>query len=127
MEKEELRTNVTQLDEAKLGVAPKALDPDDVVLGAGKLVCVVMNAPVFVTTQEQAVIAEPAVGMVWESTCPLMIGSSAALEQFLTTPMKTLPLRLSSPMTASCRRLRVRTSPARAVGQNRTRQFRLHR
>jgi len=60
MEKE-LRTNATQLDEAKLGVASKALDPVDVVLAAGKLVFVVMNAPVFVTAQEQAVIAEPAV------------------------------------------------------------------
>jgi hypothetical protein len=47
------------LKKRKFGVAPKALNPDDVVLGAGKLVCVVMNAPVFVTTQEQAVIAEP--------------------------------------------------------------------
>jgi hypothetical protein len=63
MEKEELRTNATQLDEAKLGVAPKALDPVDVVLAAGKLVFVVMNAPVFVTAQEQAVIGEPAVGI----------------------------------------------------------------
>ena len=38
MEKEELRTKATQLDEAKHGVAPKALDPVDGVLAAGKVV-----------------------------------------------------------------------------------------
>jgi hypothetical protein len=61
MEKEELRTKATQLDEAKHGVAPKALDPVEGFLPPGKLVLAVMNAPVFVTAQEQAVIAEPAV------------------------------------------------------------------
>src|SRR2546428_201402 len=63
MEKEELRTNATQLDETKLGVAPKALDPVDVILAAGELVFVVVNAPMFVTAQEQAIVAEPAVGI----------------------------------------------------------------
>jgi hypothetical protein len=57
MEKDELRTKATQLDEAKHGVAPKALDPVDGVLAAGKLVLAVMNAPVFVTAQEQAIIS----------------------------------------------------------------------
>ena len=63
MEKEELWANATQLDEAKLGVAPKAFDPVDVVLAAGKLVLVVVNASVFVTAQEQAIVAEPPVGI----------------------------------------------------------------
>ncbi len=63
MKKEEFLANTTQFKEAKLGVAPKALDPVDMVFAAGELVFVVMNAPVFVATQEQAVVAEPAVGI----------------------------------------------------------------
>jgi hypothetical protein len=63
MEKEELRANPAPLDEAKLGVAPEALDPVDGILAAGKLVFVAGNAPVFVTAQEQAIVAEPAVGL----------------------------------------------------------------
>ncbi len=52
MKEEEFPANAPQLEEAKLGVAPKALDPVDMVLAAGKFVFVVMNAPVFVATQE---------------------------------------------------------------------------
>ena len=40
VEKEELRANAAQFEEAKLGVAPKALDPVDVVLAASELVFV---------------------------------------------------------------------------------------
>ena len=124
MEKEELRTNATQLDEAKLGVAPKALDP------RGRGSCreqtfVVMNAPVFVTAQEQAVIAEPAVGIDGglgkqlslddrPQVCPGAVldhagkDFAAAFEQ--------------SDDGCLARRLRVCAGPARAVGQSRTRQ-----
>src|SRR5450759_1791083 len=63
VKKEEFRANAAQLDEAELGVAPKALDAVNVVFAAGKLVFVVMNAPVFVTAQEPAVVAEPTVGI----------------------------------------------------------------
>src|SRR5471030_563832 len=63
MEEEELGSDATQLDEAKLGVAPEALDAVDVVLATGELVFMVMNAPVFVTAQKQAVITEPSVGI----------------------------------------------------------------
>src|SRR5712692_9504044 len=63
MEEEKLWSNSAQFDEAELGVAPKALNPVDVVLAAGVLVLVVMNAPVFVTAQEQDIIAEPSVGI----------------------------------------------------------------
>ena len=63
VKKEELRAHAAQLNEAELGVAPKALDAVDVVFAAGKLVFVVMNAPVFVTAQEQAIVAEPTVGI----------------------------------------------------------------
>jgi hypothetical protein len=59
MKEEEFGTNATQLDEAKLGIAPKALDSIDVVLAAGELVFMMVNAPVLVTAQEQAVITEP--------------------------------------------------------------------
>jgi hypothetical protein len=47
---------------------------------------------------------------VLEMMCHRMIGS--ALEQFLTTPVKTLPPRLSSPMTGV-----LPPAPLRAVGQ----------
>src|SRR5450432_2001438 len=63
VKKEELRAHAAQLEEAELGVAPKALDAVDVVFAADKLVFVVMNAAVFVTAQEQAVVAKPTVGI----------------------------------------------------------------
>jgi hypothetical protein len=125
MEKEELRTNATQLDEAKLGVAPKALDPVDVVLAAGKLVFVVMNAPVFVTAQEQAVIAEPAVGIDGG------LGKQLSLDDRLQLCPGAVLDHAGKDFAAAfeqsddgrlARRLRVCAGPARAVGQSRTRQ-----
>ena len=63
MKEEELRTDSTEFDEAKFGIAPKALDPVHMVFTARKFVLVVVDAPVFVAAQQQAVIAEPAVGV----------------------------------------------------------------
>lgn len=63
VEEEEFRTNAAQFDKAELGITPEAFDSVDVVLAAGELVFMVMNAPVFITTKQQAVIAEPSVGV----------------------------------------------------------------
>jgi len=63
VKKEELPADAAQFDEAELGVAPEAFDPVDMVFAAGKLVFVVMNAPVFVSAQEQAIVAQPAIGV----------------------------------------------------------------
>ncbi len=73
VKKKELPTNTAQLDEAKLGVTPKALDPVDMVFTADKLVFVVVNAPVLVTAQEQAIITEPAVGVDGSSKKALVL------------------------------------------------------
>ena len=59
MKEEELRTDSTEFDEAKFGIAPKALDPVHMVFTARKFVLVVVDAPVFVAAQQQAVVAEP--------------------------------------------------------------------
>ena len=63
MEEEELWSDAAQFDEAKLGVAPKALNAVDVIFATGELVFMMMNAAVFVTAKEQAVITEPSVGI----------------------------------------------------------------
>ena len=63
VEKEELLANAAQLDEAKLGVAPEALDPVDVIFSAGEFILMVMNAMVFVTAQHEAVVSLPAIGI----------------------------------------------------------------
>ncbi len=63
MKTEELLANATQLDEAKLGVAPEALDPVDMVLSAGELIFMVRNAMVFVPAQDKAVVSLPAIGI----------------------------------------------------------------
>jgi len=44
VEKEAILAYAAELEEAELGVAPKAFDPVDVILAAGKLVLVMMNA-----------------------------------------------------------------------------------
>ena len=125
MEKEELRTNAPQFDEAKLGVAPEALDPVDgspahrpplfpsassVVLAASELVFVVVNAPVFVTAQEQAIVAEQTVGIDGRfgkhlslddrlQFCPGAVFHHAGKDPFGFAQGRLLPPRLSSPMT----------------------------
>jgi hypothetical protein len=50
-------------DEAKFDVAPEALDAVDVIFAAGKLVFVMVNASMFITAQEKAVVPEPAIGV----------------------------------------------------------------
>ena len=63
VEEEELAADTAQLDEAKLGVAPKALDPVDVVFSTGKLVFMMMDAMVLVALEDEAVVGFPAVGV----------------------------------------------------------------
>src|SRR5665213_2607282 len=63
VEEEKRAAHPAQFDEAKLGVAPKALDPVDMVFPPGELVFVVMNAVVLVPAQNQAVVRLPAVGV----------------------------------------------------------------
>lgn len=63
MKEEEFPAHAAQLEEAKLGVAPKALDPVDVVFATGELVLMVMNAPMLVAAQEQAIVTEPSLSV----------------------------------------------------------------
>ncbi len=63
VETEEFLANAPQFDEAKLGVAPEALDPVDVIFSAGEFIFMVVNAMVFVTAQHEAVIGLPAIGI----------------------------------------------------------------
>jgi len=99
--KKNSRRNATQLDEAELGVTPKALDPVDVVLAADELVFVVMNAPVFVTTQEPAVVAEPPIGVDGGLGKHLSLDDRLQLcpRTVFDHPGEDLPPRLRSPIT----------------------------
>ncbi len=63
MKQEKLLSHTTQFGEAKLGKTPEAFDAVDVVLAPGELVFVVEDAMVLVAAQEQAVVAEPPVGV----------------------------------------------------------------
>lgn len=101
MKKEEFWPDSAQFSKAKLGVTPKAFDAVDMVLAAGKLIFVMIDAPVFAASQDQAVVAEPSIGVDggfrkhlafddWLQPCAGAV---------FTTAVKTLPPRLSSPMT----------------------------
>ena len=63
VEVEELVANAPQLDEAELSIAPEALDPVDVIFSASELIFMVMNAMVFVTAQDEAVVSLPPIGI----------------------------------------------------------------
>ena len=63
VEDEVFGADAAQLGEAQLGEAPEAFDPVDVVLAAGELVFVMMNAVVFVAAEHEAVVGLPAVGI----------------------------------------------------------------
>src|SRR5438094_3765895 len=63
MKEEELMSDSTKLNETKFGIAPKALDAVDVIFPTGEFVVVMVNAPVLVATQHQAIIPEPAIGI----------------------------------------------------------------
>ena len=63
MEKKELRADAAQFAEAELGLTPEALDAIDMVLAAGELVLMVMNAMVRAAAQHEAVVSLPAVGV----------------------------------------------------------------
>jgi hypothetical protein len=53
--------NAPELEHAKFGVAPKAFDTVDVIFTSGKLVFVMVNAVVFVTAGDQAIVSAPAI------------------------------------------------------------------
>src|SRR6478672_10947920 len=63
VEEEKLAAHAAQLDEAKLGIAPKALDPVDMVFPTGELIFMMVNAMVLVPAQDQSVVRLPAVGV----------------------------------------------------------------
>src|SRR2546423_8980047 len=63
VEKEELRPDSTQFDETKFGITPKAFDAVDMILSTGEFIVMMIDAPVPVAAQDQAVIAEPAIGV----------------------------------------------------------------
>ncbi len=63
VEEEELRADSPELDETEFGVTPKAFDAVDMILSTRKLIVVMVDAAVFVASQHQAVVPEPAVGI----------------------------------------------------------------
>lgn len=63
VENEVFVTDAAQLREAQFGEAPEGLDAIDVILTAGELVLVMMDAVVFVATQDKAVVGLPSVGV----------------------------------------------------------------
>ena len=100
MEEEAVFAHTAEFEETKLGVTPKAFAAVDgspacqpplfpsaasVVLAAGKLVVVVINTMVLVTTQDQAVAGLPAVGVnggLGKDLSPDDRRQLSALEQF---------------------------------------------
>ena len=56
VEEEAILAHTAQFEETELGVAPKTFNPVDVVLAAGELVFVVMNAVVLVAFEDQSVV-----------------------------------------------------------------------
>ena len=110
VKEEKVPAHSAQFDETKLRVAPKAFDAIDVVFAAGKLVLVVVNAPVFVTAQEQAIVAEQTVGIDGRfgkhlspddrlQFCPGAVFHHAGKDPLGFAQGRLLPPRLSSPMT----------------------------
>ncbi len=63
MKEEEFGPDSTEFNETEFSIAPKAFDAVHMVLAAREFVVVMVNAPVFVATQHQAIIPEPAVGI----------------------------------------------------------------
>jgi hypothetical protein len=53
VQKNKLLAHPALFDEAKFDVAPKAHDAVDVIFAAGKFVFVMVDASMFITTQEQ--------------------------------------------------------------------------
>ena len=63
VEEEELWPDAAELNETKFGITPKAFDAVDMILSTGEFIVVMVDAPVFIAAQHQAVIPEPAIGI----------------------------------------------------------------
>lgn len=63
VENEVFVTDTAQLREAQFGETPEGFNTIDVVLAAGELVSVMMDAVVFVAAQDKAVVGLPSVGV----------------------------------------------------------------
>ena len=63
VEEKVLGTDAAQFGETQFGKAPEALDAVDVIFAASELVLVMVDAVMFVTAQDEAVIGLPTVGI----------------------------------------------------------------
>ncbi len=63
VDEEAIATHAVELGEPGFGKAPEALDAVDVVLAAGELVNLMVNAMVTIACGHEAVVGEPAVGV----------------------------------------------------------------
>jgi len=63
VEDEGIGLDAAEFGEAQFGEAPKTFNPIDVVFTAGKLVFMMMDAVMFVTTQNEALVGLPTIGL----------------------------------------------------------------
>jgi len=63
VKKEHIFSDASKFGHSKFSKAPEGLNPIDVILASGKLVLVMMDSVMSITSSDQAVVSSPAIGV----------------------------------------------------------------